>query len=304
MIHAFPKIFSVGQDYIQDLFLDPVEITEKIDGSQFVFGLLNGELLMRSKGKQIFPEDPEKMFAEAVDYCVQSQTLLQTLFCDGLIYFCEYLKKPKHNVLAYSRVPRNHLILFGVSNQSGKFISLYDDLADHAQQIGIEVVPLIYGGRVDGAEHLINLLQTESILGGTKIEGVVVKNYQRPFLLGDQPIPLMMGKFVSEAFKEKHAHWGKEHTGRGKFEEFCESFRTEARWQKAVQHLSEHGALENSPRDIGKLILEVKQDITDEEREYIQKFLWKEFGEQVLRKSIAGFPEWYKNQLLARSFDA
>jgi hypothetical protein len=71
-----------------------------------------------------------------------------------------------------------------------------------------------------------------------------------------------------------------------------------------VQHLAEHGALENSPRDIGKLISEVKQDIAEEERDYIQKFLWKEFGEQILRRATAGAPEWYKNQLLSRSFNA
>ena len=47
-IHAFPKIFTIGQDYISDLFKDDVEVTEKVDGSQWVFGKVGGDLLRRS----------------------------------------------------------------------------------------------------------------------------------------------------------------------------------------------------------------------------------------------------------------
>jgi len=49
MISAFPKIFTLGTDYISDIFKEEVEITEKIDGSQISFGKIEGELYMRSK---------------------------------------------------------------------------------------------------------------------------------------------------------------------------------------------------------------------------------------------------------------
>ena len=52
-ISAYPKIFAIGTDYICDIFKDVVEITEKIDGSQFVFGKVSGELHIRSKGAVI-----------------------------------------------------------------------------------------------------------------------------------------------------------------------------------------------------------------------------------------------------------
>jgi len=32
------------------------------------------------------------------------------------------------------------------------------------------------------------------------------------------------------------------------------------------------------------------------------EFLFREFGNEVLRKSIAGFPEYYKEKLAERSF--
>ena len=54
MIKAFPKIFAIGQDYIKDIFDGEVEVTEKIDGSQFVFGKLAGELYFEVKANSSF----------------------------------------------------------------------------------------------------------------------------------------------------------------------------------------------------------------------------------------------------------
>ena len=168
----------------------------------------------------------------------------------------------------------------------------------------IEVVPLIYQGNVKNPDFLMGLLERESILGKANIEGVVVKNYQAKFLLGGQPMPLMAGKFVSEKFKEVHRNgWGKEHTGKGKWETFKESFKTEARWLKAIQHLQEAGKLTNTPQDIGALLKSIKDDITEEEKEMIKEFLWKEFGVEVLRHATIGLPEWYKERLMTRSFE-
>jgi hypothetical protein len=300
MIRSFPKIFAIGTEYIKDVFRDEVEITEKVDGSQFAFGVIDGEFYMRSKGKQIFPEAPEKMFIKACDYVYSIQEKLP----NNIVYYCEYLQSSKHNVLQYKRHPKNYLLLFGVSDNMGKFVSDYESIKTYAEEIDIETVPLIYHGKIEDAQNLLKLLENESILGDTKIEGIVVKNYSQPFLLGGQPIPIMMGKFVSEKFKEVHrTKWSGEFTSKGKWVTFMESFRTEARWNKAVQHLNERGELENAPRDIGKLLKEVNLDIIEEEKENIKEFLWKEFGKAVLRKSTAGLPEWYKEKLLKNGFE-
>lgn len=300
MIPAFPKIFNLGTDYIRDLFNEPVEISEKIDGSQFAFGRHPTEgLVMRSKGRRIFPEElsSKDMFAVAVDY-VQGLSLPV-----GRYFYCEYLRKPKHNTLAYERTPENNLALFGVMDDSGKFESSPERLSEWAGELQIDRVPILAVRKVDSPAEIADFMQTESYLGGAQIEGVVLKNYARPFLLGGQPIPLMAGKHVSEAFKEVHRKgWDKEHTGKGKWETFVESHRTEARWNKAIQHLRDAGELTNTPRDIGRLIAEVKRDITEEEQDAIKAFLWREFGSALLRRSVAGFPEFYKAQLLERSF--
>ena len=297
MISAFPKIFAIGTDYISRIFDNEVEVTEKIDGSQFVFGRVKGELYMRSKGQQLYIDNPEKMFFEGMDYIVSIENIIP----DDTIFYCEYLKKPKHNTLVYDRIPENHLMLFGASSPLKSFDR---DFAAYALDFRIEPVPILYKGKIESVDMLMELLQTDSVLGNCKVEGVVVKNYDQPFLLGGQPIPLMMGKFVSEAFKEVHnKNWKEKSTHRGRWETFKMQFRSEARWQKAVQHLAEKGALENEPRDIGKLIKEIQRDIIEEESGRITDFLMKEFGSEVTRYATGGFPEWYKEELAKRVFN-
>lgn len=298
MIHAFPKIFALGTDYIQDIWMDQVEITEKVDGSQFAFGKLKGELVMRSKGKQMWADAHDNLFNEAVDYALSIEDKIP----DGVVLYGEYLKRPKHNVLVYDRIPRNHIMLFG-STYLGRFDVNW---RRWGEILDLETVPILAFSQLkspkDGAEYVVELLELLSVLGGSKIEGVVVKNYARPFLLGGQPIPLMMGKFVSERFKEKNkTNWEKS-TAKSKWELFKEQFRTEARWVKAVQHLGDSGELEYAPRDIGKLIKEVQNDLTTEELESIKEGLWKIFGQEIIRKATAGFPEWYKKYLLERPY--
>ena len=296
MITAFPKIFALGTNYIRDIFAEDVEVTEKIDGSQFVFGKVKGALYLRSKGAQLYTDNPEKMFAEAIAYVEQIQDRLP----EGMVFYAEYLKKPKHNTLKYDRIPKNHLMLFGAMHISQKF---HLNTAEYAELFEIEHVPVLHFGRVENAAELTGMLDRDSILGGAKVEGVVVKNFERQFLLGGQPMPLMAGKYVSESFKEVHRErWGTEEKAKSRMEVFFDSFRTTARWEKAVQHLRDRGELAGEPKDIGKLFKEVHTDIEAEETEAAKTFLWNEYKNELKRRATAGMPEWYKEQLMEKSF--
>ena len=303
MISAFPKIFALGTTYIGNIFDDEVEITEKVDGSQFAFGVKDGILYTRSKGTQIHgiaSITDKDLFYPAMKHV--TDLYMDNVIPEGYTMYCETLKSVKHNTLKYNRVPKNNLILFGISCKDGSFINDYEMLKQMSETLDIETVPLLYRGKVDDIEKLHELLNTESVFGGPNIEGFVVKNYNQKFLLGGQPMPLMSGKYVSEAFKEVHINsWKKENTGKGKWDLYKEGFRTEARWNKAIQHLKEKGELEDSPRDIGALIKEVHRDITEEEKDNIKEYLWKNFGSEVLRISTRGLPEYYKQTLMENS---
>lgn len=291
MLKAFPKIYALGSAYIPSIFDEPVEVTEKIDGSQFVFGKVEGEVQCRSKGAEIFMDNPDKMFSRAVD------TVRNMDLPDNTIFYTEYLMRPKHNILSYDNIPTNHLALFGVSDpERENLIADHTRLAGYAQALGIDVVPCLHKGMLKPDEALA-FLEKDSYLGGVKIEGIVVKNYKQ-CLIANHPHPLMAGKFVSEKFKEKHAKdWKKENTAGGRWDVVKSQYRTEARWLKAVQHLREAGQLLGEPKDIGSLIKEVQQDISQEEGAAIKEILWGLYGKDLLRRSTAGLPEWYKEQL-------
>lgn len=295
---SFPKIFSIGTDYIKNIFDGPVEITEKVDGSQFGFGLVDGSPVFRSKGKQIFLESVDSMFRIAVDYSnriLHSKDLPKNVF-----FYCEYLQTPHHNTLAYDRVPKNHLALFGVVHDVDTFQPKYSELEYWSDLLEIETVPLIYHGKVEGIEVFKEFLDKESFLGGPKIEGVVVKNYANRFLLGGQPIPIMAGKFVSDRFKELHKSEWKSKSSKSQIEKFLDGFNTEARWEKAVQHLRDEGKLVNDPKDIGSLIKHVHDDVIEEEESYIKDSLFSLYKREIGRRAVRGLPEWYKDRLLGR----
>jgi hypothetical protein len=292
-LHSYPSIYALGHKAITELFNGPVLVEEKIDGSQFSFARVNGELLCRSKGKDIITSAPEKMFAKAV------QTAGSLDLRDGWVYRAEFLQSPKHNSLTYSRVPKDNLILFDVSPSVESYLS-YADKTIEAARIGMEIVPLLHDGVVPSLDFFRTFLERDSVLGGCKVEGVVVKNYA--VFTAEKKVA--MGKYVSEAFKELHGvEWKKSNpTQTDVVQLLLAELKTPARWQKAIQHLRDAGQLEGSPRDIGPLIKEIPDDIRKEAEDTIKQRLFDHFWPQLRRGVTAGFPEFYKEQLAASVF--
>jgi hypothetical protein len=302
--HSYTKIHALGHHAITELFLEEVILEEKVDGSQFSFGVFDfgegPELRARSKGAQINLIAPEKLFIKAVETILKLQPNLKL----GWTYRAEYLSKPKHHTRAYGRVPKDHLIIFDISPSYEQYLSPEEKKAE-ADRIGLECVPCFFRGKIDNYDVFRKLVdETMSVLGEEKIEGVVVKNYNRFGSDGKA----MMGKFVSEEFKEKHGvEWKESNPKQGDIlQKLIMSYQTPARWSKAVMHLEERGELENAPKDIGKLIKEVHKDLTEEEAKGpnspIAEALLKWALPKILRGATAGLPEWYKEELAKRQF--
>lgn len=296
--HSYPKIYNLGHAALKDLLDGPITVEEKVDGSQFSFGVFNGELKCRSKGQQLIVDAPEKMFEKAVNTAKELQPILK----DGYTYRGEYLQKPKHNSLAYARTPNKHIIIYDINPGEEQYLS-YADKAAEASRLGLEVVPLVYEGsgadlNLDGLKEV---LERMSILGDKKIEGVVIKNYTK---FGPDKKALL-GKHVSEAFKEVHkSEWAKTNpTSRDIVGTLGAMYKTDARWAKAVQHLKERGELTGTPKDIGLLLKEVQLDVKSECEDEIKERLFKWAWGDLSRICIAGLPEWYKNELMKAQFN-
>jgi hypothetical protein len=297
-IPSYGSIYALGHRAIAEIFNEEVLVEEKIDGSLFAFGVLDGELRFRSKGQQLFVDSngvcSQKMFQKAVDTAMRLKPFLRP----GWVYYGEFLQKPKHNTLAYTRIPKDNIILFDISDRNENFLP-YDEKRHEALSLGLECAPLICEGTVSDFNSLKLFLSIESVLGGTKIEGVVVKNYAR-FGLDKK---CYKGKLVSEAFKESNNETHKVASKGSVIGALIASLKTDARWRKAIQHLREEGKLEGSPRDIGNLIREIKDDILKEEQDHIIHVLYNHFLPEILNGVIRGFPEWYKDYLAKQAFE-
>lgn len=297
--HSYPDIFNLGHPAVKELLDGPVNVEEKVDGSQISFGLIEGVVRVKSKGAELVVEAPEKMFTQAV------QMIQQVHATHGLTpdwtYRGEYLQKPKHNALAYDRIPVQHIILFDINEDEEAYLSPQARV-EEAARLGFECVPVLYSGMVTEATQLRALLETTSVLGGQQIEGMVVKPVGYDLYGRDHKV--LMGKFVSEQYREvQKGAWREANPTSGDVvEQLGQQHRTVARWMKAVQHLREAGTLELSPRDIGALMREVPQDVAKECREEIMAALWKWAWPKIARDSTRGLPEWYKQWLLDQQF--
>ena len=296
--HGYPSIFALGHRALSELLLDPVLVEEKVDGSQFSFGIFeeNGQMVLRcrSKGAQLNVIAPEKMFVNGVEV-VKKLDLYP-----GWTYRAEYLAKPKHNALAYDRIPEKHLMVFDINTGHEQYLP-YDQKADECARLGLEVVPKVFEGKISNIEQFRSMIDRTSALGGQKVEGVVVKNY---FRFGPDK-KILLGKFVSESFKEVHAaEWKAANPTRTDIvEKLIDTLRTPARWNKAVQHLREAGKIEDSPRDIGLLMKETQADIEKECMDLIAQKLVEWALPNIRRGVVRGLPEWYKDELVKRQFE-
>lgn len=267
-----------------------------VHNSQFSFGMIGNDLKFRSKGAVIHVEAPPKMFVQGVEYVKSIAHLLHP----DWIYRGEYLQKPKHNSLVYNRIPKNYIVIFDIDIGLQHYMS-YEEKSKEADRLGLECVPLLKIGKFETLESFMELMESESFLGGPKIEGIVIKNYER--FLSDGKV--MMGKHVSEKFKERNqSNWKGKKQLQGDIKlEIGKSLKTEARWLKAIQHLRELDQLSNEPKDIGPLLKEINADILEEEKENIKEVLFKWAWKDISRIIANGFPEWYKEILAKRQFD-
>lgn len=290
-VPAYSTICTLGHRMISELFQGPVVIEEKIDGSQLSCEALDTVegprvLMVRSKGVDIQMEAVPKMFKAGVEYLDS----IKNRMTNGWVYRFEYLEKPKHNVLAYNRIPKNHLVLLDVETGPGWCLDP-DEKHQEASRIDVEPPRTLFRGEVSDVAGLRDYLSQESILGGQKIEGFVVKNYSKFGI--DKKV--MMGKLVCDEFKEVHnKEWkmGKDIVG-----QLVERYKSISRWEKAVQHMRDAGTLTGSPKDIGPLVHEVQNDIIKEDGDDIRIRLYEWASPKLMAGVISGLPQWYKAKL-------
>lgn len=298
-IHSYPSIFGMGHKALRDVNffgMDNLVVQIKVDGSQFSFTKLeDGNILFRSKGADILPGAVPNLFQRAVDavYSLSDKLVV------GHIYRGECINALKHNSLTYKEIPQNHVALFDIEIESQNFLPP-NQVRSEAERIGFGIVPTVHTGPVKSVEHVMELFKSAPHYLGVEPEGLVFKAYG---VYGPDK-KTFMAKYVTEAFKEVHRkEWGESNPSvKDVVQQLIDELKTEARWNKAIQHLRDAGQLTETPKDIGPLLKEISADIRKEEEEYIKARLFKWAWERIGRGVVAGFPQWYKDKLVADTF--
>ena len=315
-IPSYTKILALGASGTENALLGKITIQEKVDGSLFGFGVNDyHQITMRSKSvtftlpenKEMIPLVVEKMFAKAGESVQRFSDVLKEKY-QNTYFYAEYMQSTKHNTLKYENTPKNNLMLFD-GLQDGRWMSR-KELEEAATLFDIDIVPILWEGdlptylrekQIKGystpGDFLTRLTETtQSFLGGTILEGVVLKNYEQTILLGGHIFPLFT-KYVRESFKELHTLDWKDRQPKDNLHDYINSFGTEARWQKSLIHGKEQGILNNSLKDIQPMIEMIQRDVEEEEKENAKNMLWKMFRKDILGASIRGFVDWYKKKL-------
>lgn len=254
VIRKYPKIPHLGEPYLANLFENEVEVSEKIDGSQFrayfdrnltmEFGTKETQGMERLKTEQLF------------SYGVNWLTVIKDRVFNWLrlhqeqyiILFCETLYRNKHNTIQYGRIPKNHLYLFGAMTSSRNLDT--GELIELAKELDIEPLNVMFVGKINERKELEHLLKSYSVLSGNLkvvVEGIVIKNYKQ-----DWPIDLMstrsyygfplMGKWVNERFVEENKLNWKQMKLPIEVQ-LKEIYMTDNRLLHTIQHLKESGKI-------------------------------------------------------------
>lgn len=286
----YGKVRPIYHKDVAHLFDAPVVVQEKVDGSQFCFGIFDGQLRCYSRNRELDLDTPNDMFERAVAYVRSIQDRLQP----GSMYFCEYLMRPRHNVLKYDRTPKNNLVLFDKLKQFP--VLAWADSAElwiDAMHLDIDMIPVLDASvSITSANELNCYLNMDSYLGGCKVEGIVCKRYP--------PTGMIRAKYVSALFKEiKGDRCAPKTKGDGVdiIEDVAACLATDARFEKVLQHVQESGHLGGVPEDIPRLIKELGKDLGEEGMDYAVERLrawgWKQIQKAVIKK----LPAWYLAKL-------
>ncbi len=296
---SYVKVLQLGDPRISDILTKPHVVEEKLDGAQFRFGKIGGVVMCGSHRIRYNEyQPPDKMFVGVVKLVESKADLLP----EGVVFMSEMLSRPKLNTVAYGRAATNSLMLFDAWDTKANRWYTLQELSETASRLDIDPPTIL--GQSDGTtpETLATMeryLSTESYLGGSIIEGIVVKVYDTGIPVIYQQLPGLFGKYVRASFKEENAIQWKGVKG-DIVDSIVSRFKTKARWEKSVLHLKEEGKLEWNMRDMRVLLDELSGDVEAEVKPVAMDMWWGKEEHRIQRGLNSGFAEWWKAKLLEK----
>ena len=185
MYHKFPDVDRLTQWLVdnKNVLDGNIEITEKLDGSNFSFYKMDGENIHCSRSGPIKPENRNN-FTQSIEF---ANSVIDKLKPHEAI-FGEHVAN--HHIVHYidDRYP---FYAFGVYDMERE--TFCKNWQSRCNKLGIPTVVKIISDEELTLENLLNLRSGESMLGPQR-EGIVIKDYDRQ----------QMFKLVDPQFEESH----------------------------------------------------------------------------------------------------
>lgn len=299
---GYLHIPHLGDPSLYNLMKGEVVIQEKLDGSLFRWQNQGDRLQAGSKNVIFTDTDPPKgYFLPAVRYL---ESILDRI-PQGFVFYGELVASSKHNAITYSKVPTHQIMLFDAINvglTEPVWMRDHEWIREQAERMEIDPPTVFYRGQgsVANVAMIEELLKRTSYLGGSIIEGVVIKNYSQPSADRYHPLGFCCGKMVRESFREENRSMWKAQTD--VVAQIAMRFKTSARFEKAVVHARDQGLLEDTMRDMHVLLEMIDRDIEEEIKPAALEMLWKRFEFEIRKTMKVGLAEFYKQKLLERQF--
>lgn len=232
----YTKIKALGHDENKDIFLNPddlIVIEEKIDGGNFRFSVIEGELVLGSR-TQVLDEklQGEKNWKRCCDYIRErlKQNPTAKVAMEGLVFYGELCRR---HTIGYDFGNMPPFIGFDIFDlRTGRFLD-HEIAKQLFNALGIDFVPVIKVVKAKTIKEVTDKDVPKSEYYDGKAEGIVFKNYDKQ----------IFGKYVRERFKEDNKRvWG----GTPKYEEtdsgkIMARYCTNARIEKIAYKLRDEG---------------------------------------------------------------
>jgi len=256
----YPKIIRLGHKDVEGI-LDGgmLYITEKVDGANFQFHIMNGKLTFGSRNMGI-EEDNDRGF-KGVQAVREAYNKNPNEFSPLYRYYGESMQQ---HTLVYEDAPP--FIGLNIQIKSTEDWLKPERTKKLFEKMGLSYIHTL--GRIEGnkvtPDFVNDLIQKESAYKSTSgmLEGVVFKDYKRTNVYGR----LLWAKVVREDFKEVSRNVFKKLGVSGDLEaKVAEVYCTDARIVKRINSLVDDGGHKLAMKMMPLLFREVVKDIFKEE---------------------------------------
>ena len=152
-------------------------VTEKIDGTQISFEIVDGNLLIKKRKRDLMKGNIDAQFHPLSKWIYSKFEGIKKVIKEDYRVFGEWLFH-KHTI-PYNILPDWFVAFDIMDKKSGKFINFYD-MCKMVKEMDLQHVPILFDGEIKREEEIPNFIK-QSQFSDEEMEGVVLHSLDGKF---------------------------------------------------------------------------------------------------------------------------